>query len=57
MQRKTGQTAAKAHRMIGKASRSAGGHKADLDKAREPVRRAPWCWDFAPGLKITSFYG
>jgi nitrite reductase (cytochrome c-552) len=56
MQRTAGRTVAKAHETIGKASKAAGVDGAELEKARELVRRAQWCWDFVAAENSMGFH-
>ena len=56
LQRTAGQTVAKAHEVIGKASKAAKANKADLDKARELIRKAQWYWDFVAAENSMGFH-
>ena len=56
MQRKAGETVAKAHQAIAKASKSPKAGKAELDKARELVRKAQWYWDFVAAENSMGFH-
>jgi len=56
MQRTAGQTVARAHQAIGKAAKSAGADKAELDKARELIRKAQWYWDFVAAENSMGFH-
>ena len=56
MQRTAGETVAKAHVAIGKASKAAKANMAELDKARELVRKAQWYWDFVAAENSMGFH-
>lgn len=56
MQRTAGQTVAKAHQTIGKASKATRANKAELDRARELVRKAQWYWDFVAAENSMGFH-
>jgi nitrite reductase (cytochrome c-552) len=56
MQRTAGQTVARAHHIIGKASKAGRTNKAELDKARELVRKAQWYWDFVAAENSMGFH-
>ena len=54
LQRTAGQTVAQAHEVIGKAAAKA--DKAQLDKARELVRKAQWFWDMVAAENSMGFH-
>ena len=56
MQRTSGQTVAKAHQAIAKAAKTSRINKAELDKAREFVRKAQWYWDFVAAENSMGFH-
>ena len=56
MQHTAGETVAKAHVAIGKASKNAKANKAELDKARELIRKAQWYWDFVAAENSMGFH-
>ena len=56
MQRIAGQTVAKAHEIIGKATKAARTNKTELDKARGLVRKAQWYWDFVAAENSMGFH-
>jgi len=56
MQRTAGETVAKAHQAIGKASKLPKASKAELDKARELIRKAQWYWDFVAAENSMGFH-
>ncbi len=56
LQHTAGQTVAKAHQAIGKASKAPKADKAELDKARELVRKAQWYWDFVAAENSMGFH-
>jgi len=56
LQRTAGQTVAKAHEVIGKAAAVAKANKAELDKARELVRKAQWFWDIVAAENSMGFH-
>ena len=56
LQRTAGQTLARAHEVIGKASLVARANKAELDKARELIRNAQWFWDFIAAENSMGFH-
>ena len=56
MQRMAGEIVAKAHLAIGKASKDAKANKAELDKARELIRKAQWYWDFVAAENSMGFH-
>jgi nitrite reductase (cytochrome c-552) len=56
LQRTAGQTVAKAHEVIGKAAAVAKANKAELDKAREMVRKAQWFWDIVAAENSMGFH-
>ena len=56
MQHTAGQTVAKAHQAIGKASKTARANKAEIDKARELVRKAQWYWDYVAAENSMGFH-
>jgi len=47
---------ANAHETIGKASKATGANSAELDKARELVRKAQWYWDFVAAENSMGFH-
>ena len=55
LQRTAGQTVARAHQAIAKAA-AAGANQAELDKARELVRKAQWYWDFVAAENSMGFH-
>ena len=56
MQRTAGQTVAKAHQAIGLASKAPKANKAELDKARELIRKAQWYWDYVAAENSMGFH-
>ncbi len=56
MQHTAGQTVAKAHQAIGKTTKAAKVNKAELEKAREFVRKAQWHWDFVAAENSMGFH-
>ena len=56
MQHTAGQIVANAHETIGKASKATGANSAELDKARELVRKAQWYWDFVAAENSMGFH-
>ena len=56
MQHKAGETVAKAHQAVGKASKNARVNKAELDKARELIRKAQWYWDYVAAENSMGFH-
>ncbi len=56
MQKTAGQTVAKAHQAVGRASKAAAANRAELDKARELVRKAQWYWDFVAAENSMGFH-
>ncbi len=56
LQRIAGQTLARAHEIIGKASKVAKANKADLDKSRDLIRKAQWYWDFVAAENSMGFH-
>jgi nitrite reductase (cytochrome c-552) len=56
MQRTAGETVAKAHQAIGKASKVPKASKAELDKARELIRKAQWYWDYVAAENSMGFH-
>ncbi len=56
LQRTAGQTVARAHEVIGKAGAVAKADKAQLDKARELVRKAQWFWDMVAAENSMGFH-
>ena len=57
MQRTAGETVAKAHQTIGKASKATKVNNAELDKAREAGQslKAQWHWDLWPPRNSMGF--
>jgi nitrite reductase (cytochrome c-552) len=47
---------ARAHEIIGKATKAARANKAELVKARELVRKAQWYWDFVAAENSMGFH-
>jgi nitrite reductase (cytochrome c-552) len=56
LQHTAGQAVARAHEVIGKASAVAKANKADLDRARELVRKAQWFWDIVAAENGMGFH-
>jgi len=56
MQHTAGQTVARAHQAVGKASKSARADRAQLDKARELIRKAQWYWDYVAAENSMGFH-
>lgn len=56
LQRIAGQTIARAHNVLGKASAVPKINEGDLDKARELIRNAQWFWDFVASENSTGFH-
>ena len=56
MQRTAGQTVARAHQAIGLASKAPKANKAELDKARELIRKAQWYWDYVAAENSMGFH-
>jgi len=56
MQRTAGQTVARAHQAIGKTAKAARADKAEIEKARELVRKAQWYWDFVAAENSMGFH-
>jgi nitrite reductase (cytochrome c-552) len=56
LQRVAGQTVARAHEAIGKAGASAKADRAQLEKARELVRKAQWFWDMVAAENSMGFH-
>jgi len=56
MQRTAGQTVARAHQAIGKTAKAAKADKAEIEKARELVRKAQWYWDFIAAENSMGFH-
>jgi nitrite reductase (cytochrome c-552) len=56
LQHIAGQTIARAHEVIAKASAAPKAGKSDLDKARELVRNAQWLWDFIAAENSMGFH-
>ncbi|MDQ5986863.1 MAG: Cytochrome c nitrite reductase subunit NrfA [Syntrophus sp. SKADARSKE-3] len=56
LQRTAGQTVARAHEVIGKASAAAKADKAQLDRARELIRKAQWYWDMVAAENSMGFH-
>ena len=56
LQRTAGQSVARAHEVIGKAAKAANANKADLEKARELIRKAQWYWDFVAAENSMGFH-
>jgi nitrite reductase (cytochrome c-552) len=56
MQHTAGEVVAKAHLAIGKASKAPKANKAELDKARELIRKAQWYWDFVAAENSMGFH-
>lgn len=56
LQHLAGQTVARAHEVIGKASAVGKADRAGLDKARELVRKAQWFWDIVAAENGMGFH-
>jgi len=56
LQRIAGQTIARAHEAIGKASAAPKVNKDELDRARELVRSAQWYWDYIAAENSMGFH-
>ena len=56
LQRTAGQTIARAHDVIGKATATAKAKPAELGKARELVRNAQWLWDYIAAENSMGFH-
>ena len=56
LQRTAGQTVARAHEVIGKAGAIVKADKAQLDQARELVRKAQWFWDIVAAENSMGFH-
>lgn len=56
LQRAAGQTVARAHEVIGKAGAAAKADKAQLERARELVRKAQWFWDMVAAENSMGFH-
>lgn len=56
LQRRAGAVVARAHETIGKAGSSAKVNKAELEKARQMIRKAQWYWDFVAAENSMGFH-
>lgn len=56
LQRIAGQTIARAHNALGKASAAAKVNQGDLERARELIRNAQWFWDFVAAENSMGFH-
>jgi nitrite reductase (cytochrome c-552) len=56
LQRTAGKLVARAHETIGKAAATGNVNQAQLDKARDLVRKAQWYWDFVAAENSMGFH-